>query len=303
MPLPSLPEPPGLWRRLAALTRCLPAVVFLALTLLAGNGIQTLSLVVLPVSRRAFRALNRFLANLWWGWCVLLARHLLGARVVVSGDHVPMRENAIVVLNHQSMADIPLVMALARTKERLGDLKWFVKDPLKWVPGVGWGMAFLDCLFVKRDWAKDRDSIERTFRRLLTDRVPVWLVTFSEGTRLTPTKLLRSQEFATSRGLDPLRHLLLPRPRGFAAAVEGLREHVDAVYDVTIGYVDGVPSLWQYVQGFAAVTHLHVRRFPITELADDSEALKQWLIERFQEKDDLLQGFYDTGAFPEATRA
>ena len=89
------------------------------------------------------------------------ARRVHGIHAVVTGDAVPPRENAIVVANHQQMPDITFLMMWAREKDRLGDLKWVVKDVIKYVPGVGWGMAFIDCVFVKRDWTADRASIER----------------------------------------------------------------------------------------------------------------------------------------------
>ena len=41
---------------------------------------------------------------------------------------------------------------------------------------------------------------------------------------MTPAKLKASQEFATSRGIQPLKHHLLPRPKGFAVTVQGLKD-------------------------------------------------------------------------------
>ena len=61
------------------------------------------------------------------------------------------------------MADITFLMDFAYRKGRLGDMKWMVKDIIKYVPGVGWGMLFLDCIFVKRDWTTDKESIRKTF--------------------------------------------------------------------------------------------------------------------------------------------
>ena len=66
---------------------------------------------------------------------------------------------------------------------------------------------------------------------------------------------------------------------------------------MTIGYVDGVPSLWQYARGLARCAHMHVRRYPIGELPESDEALARWLHERFAEKDERLGRFYETGAF------
>ncbi len=64
----------------------------------------------------------------------------------------------------------------------------------------------------------------------------------------------------------PPRHVLLPRARGFVASVQGLGGHVAAVYDVTIGYVDGLPSLWQWAKGQMREVHIHVRRHALTDL-------------------------------------
>ena len=129
--------------------------------------------------------------------------------------------------------------------------------------------------------------------------VPVHLVSFVEGTRLTLPKLEAAKEYARSRGLREPLHTLVPRTKGFVASVEGLRSHIAAVYDITIGYEDGVPSLWQYIKGLVSRIHVHVRRFPVAELPVSSDDLKQWLLDRWHEKDELLEHFYQNGAFPE----
>ncbi len=298
MPQLPLKEPPGVAARLRTIAVAIPVTVVGFSTLLAFNVLQTASLVLLPLSRRLFRRFNRWCANTWWGWCVSLAHRLNGTALVITGDVVPPRENAIVLANHQQMPDITTIMTFARTKDRLGDLKFFVKKALKWVPGIGWGMQFLSCLFVDRDWTADRRRIQRTFATLVEERLPMWLVTFVEGTRATPEKIARSQSFARERGFDLLEHVLTPRTRGFTAAVQGLGEHVTAVYDLTIGYAEGVPTLWQYIKGSVRRIHLHVRRFPVDELPALEEELAAWLRQRFAEKDRLLAHFYATGSFP-----
>jgi 1-acyl-sn-glycerol-3-phosphate acyltransferase len=300
MPLPPLREPmSGLrWVSSTLSAACLATVLFGAVML--ANSVQMSSLLVWPFSRRAFRRINRTCADRWWALCVAGGRWTHGIDVVLTGDDVPVGENVMVVCNHQSMPDITFLMFLAIAKRRLGDMKYFVKKQLAWVPGVGWGMLFLDCIFVARDWASDADTIRQTFARINDGKVPIWLISFSEGTRMTARKLAAAQAFARERGLREPRHVLVPRPKGFTASVEGLRNHLDAVYDVTIGYVDAVPSLWQYARGLAPRAHLHVRRYPICDLPEGSEALDGWLRERFYEKDDLLEGYYQSGSFPES---
>ena len=277
------------------------ALVALGFTsLLPINLLQLVSLVLLPFSREAFRAVNRWLADFWWGLCVSAADQLYRVQVIFTGDDVPMRENALLVANHQQMPDIPAIMKFARTKDRLGDLKFFVKKQLKWVPGMGWGMQFLDCLFIDRDWTADREAIRKTFAHLVDGKVPLYLVSFVEGTRLTLRKLEAAREYALAHDLRPPTHTLVPRSKGFEASVEGLRSHIDAVYDLSIGYEVGVPTLWQYLEGLARRIHVHVRRFPVDDLPDSAAGLRRWLLERWHEKDELLEHFYVSGSFPEA---
>lgn len=296
MPLPPL-RPRSTWlREVGKSVRGAVVAVSLVGSLLAINLLQTSSLALRPFSRRSFRRVNRWSADRFWGWCARTTLSLHRTRVVISGDALPADENAVLIANHQSMTDVQALFLLARRERRLGDLKWFVKSSLKYVPGVGWGMAFLDCLFVKRDWTADRRRIERTFHRVTSGRVPLWLISFSEGTRLSAEKLAHARRYAAEHALAVPRHVLLPRAKGFVASVTGLRGHVSAVYDVTIGYVDGLPTLWQWAKGEMREVHLHVRRYALDELPAAPEALADWLRDRFVEKDERLDRFYAAGS-------
>jgi len=270
---------------------------WLITTLLCLNMVQTMSLVVFPFSQRIFRAANRWMANTWWSFLVYVVERKSKLKVTFWGEKVPERENAIVISNHQCMSDIPSLMTLAIRKYRIGDLKFFVKDILKYVPGVGWGMLFLDCLFVKRDWLKDKSSIKNTFSAIRTHSVPIWLVSFLEGTRITASKLKSSQAFAKKQGLWQPSHVLIPRTKGFVASIEGLRDHVHAIYDLTIGYPDGIPSLMQSIMGLVPALHIHVRRTDIKDLPEDADSLSEWVLETFRSKDNLMAHFHEFGVF------
>lgn len=272
--------------------------VFLAVSLLAANLFQMSSLVILPFSRRKFRAFNRFCADTWWGWCVIYAERFQRVHVVITGDPIPRNENAVVVANHRDYSDIVMLLCLGARKSRLGDMKWFVKDVLKYVPGVGWGMLFLDCIFVKRNWTADRESVEGTFAKVKEQNIPIWLVSFLEGTRMTAGKLERSRRYMARLNLRPTDHVMIPRTKGFVASVRGLGGHIQAVYDVTIAHEGPVMKLWELLKGDPRNVHLHVRRFPVRDLPGDDSLLAAWAIALFAEKESLLQQFHETGAFP-----
>lgn len=298
MPLPPLPHHRSLFSRCWGWFKAIVATSCLLSVLLLLNVLQTLSVVLILFSHTWFRAFNRWCANFWWGWCVRWSRWY-GTKVHFYGDSLPAKESVLLVSNHQEMSDILALFFLAQAKERLGDLKFYAKDILKYVPGVGWGMLFLDCIFVKRNWTADRDHITATFAKIIRHNIPLWLVSFVEGTRVRPAKLEASRRFAQQQGLTPLRHVLIPRTKGFVATVIGLRNQADAVYDVTIGYEEGVPTLWQWSQGRVQSVHIHVKRFPMATLPEDETELADWLMARFVEKDQLLDQYYRDGAFPD----
>lgn len=298
MPLEPLKAPDSPVERIRGVLRCTVAFSFLLPTLFGFNLLQMSWLLIKPFSPKTFRALNRWGANVWWGWCDRWVEYNHKIHVEITGDDVPKAENAIVLPNHQEMSDIPTIFRFARKKDRLGDLKWFVKDILKYVPGVGWGMVFLDCLFIKRDWTSDKDKIKAVFQNVITNNVPLWIITFPEGTRVKPHKIEASQKYAEKRNLPKLKHVLLPRTKGFVATCEGLRGHVEAVYDLTIGYTKGVPTIIQFAKGYTRLIHLHVRRFKLDDLPTDPVALSEWLVNLFEQKDQLLDDFYKNGSFP-----
>lgn len=262
------------------------------------NPIQMLSVLLYPFSRKAFREVNRWCARSIWGLWVIMAEIQNRIQLRFYGDAVPPRENALLLPNHQSMADVMVLLCFGWRCGRLGDMKWFVKEAIKHVPGPGWGMRFLDCIFVKRDWAQDKDGIERLFSKYKAEQIPVFLVSFLEGTRLTKNKLEGARKFAEERNLHVPSATLVPRTKGLVASLIGLRTHLDAVYDLTIAYEQPTPTLADCFAQKVKRVDIHVRRFPIDSLPQDEEAIVQWAYERFKEKDELLAYFRKEGRFP-----
>ncbi|GMI26620.1 hypothetical protein TeGR_g12386, partial [Tetraparma gracilis] len=232
---------------------------------------------------------------------IIWGSYSVGVRPVFSGDEL-RSEGAFLMANHQTMADCNIIFFVANKMKKLNSLKWFVKSSIRFLPGVGFALHFLDVIFVKRNWTQDKRTIERTFANLKKSKIKPVIVIFPEGTRQTAKKFKEARAFTVSRNMEPLRHLMHPRPRGFVATVTNMRDSLDSVVDVTIGFPEqGLPSLWQWFQGIGAKnTCIHCRRFPIADLPlDDEEALKRWLFGRFKEKDELLDRLYRTGSFEE----
>jgi len=285
---------PWFLRSLAGLTMGALSFGFLVFIV---NPLQMLSIVLLPISKPAFRAFNRACASAVWGWWVWMAYTQNRIDVRITGDPLPKGENALLISNHQTIADVMVLMCLGSKVGRLPDMKWFVKDMMQYVPGPGWGMRFLDCIFVARNWARDQANIERLFSRYARNHIPVLVVSFLEGTRRTPAKLAKSQEYARTQSLPVPQHTLVPRTKGFAATVQGLRDHLDAVYDVTIAYPGRVPSLVDCFACRVERVEIRFRRYTIDRLPVTPEGLADWAHARFTEKDVALATFQDDQRF------
>ncbi len=262
-----------------------PLWVFVAFTpLIAANLLQTASLVLLPVSRPLFHRVNMVIATAVWSWWRVIVEKIHGTRLVVMGDALPPGESAVVFANHQSMADIVVLLNMALPMGRVTDMRWMVKASMRFVPFLGWAMLSLDFLFVKRDWSKDRARILGTFERLRGKAEPVWLVLFPEGTRKTPEKHAASMRQAAKLGYPATKRVMLPRPKGFAAALQGLSGKVQAVYGITVVYPgEAAPTLVQLFSGAVPEIRLIVKRYPIAELPTDAAEVARWLTAEFQE--------------------
>merc|ERR1712071_102114 len=135
---------------------------------------------------------------------------------------------------------------------------------------------------------------------------PVWLVLFPEGTRFSPAKHQASEQFAKKAGLPPLQHHLQPRTKGFsfvAATVD--RSKVKAVLDITLVESNSpVPfSLASVQSGQPAEGSILMRRIPMDSVPSDPEASAAWLLQFWQEKDQLKETFLTTGSFGPSYRA
>lgn len=122
------------------------------------------------------------------------------------------------------------------------------------------------------------------------------------GTRITDKKVKESQDFAKKKDLPVLKNVLLPRKKGFMATMKGLRNSVDAVYDMTVVYGDGKsyrPALSDLVLRRGFDIHLHVRRYPIKDIPQNEEELDKWLNKVWQAKDDAVEYLLKNGKFPD----
>jgi len=283
----------SLWTVLFVLVNTIPPVtvtMLSALILLPLLGWYDMKLVV---------RLNCIIADwLWWMMGTGIEKYGR-SKYHFYGDKIPMRENAFLISNHLTILDWAFLFSVAGRRGRLGALKFFAKKSIAWVPGFGWGLFLLDSLLISRNWLADQSLINNTFAKLRSRRLPFWVVSFLEGTRLTPSKLKASQEYAKKKDLPHLNNVLLPRTKGFIATITSLRDEFDAVYDLTYAYEGNkTPTITDLAMRRIPDLHFYVRRYPISEMPTDEKGLADWCMRIWTEKDALIDEFKATGSFP-----
>lgn len=242
--------------------------------------------------------------------------------------HFP--ERVICIANHQLYTDWLYLWWAAYTNDPTmhGHIYIILKESLKWVPLIGPAMILYDFIYMARKWSKDEARMryhlhqlnERHSGPLAVSSTggkqldPMWLLLFPEGTNLSKDTRRESAEFSEKRKFPDFRHVIIPRTKGFQLCLQELRGSVEWIYDCTIAY-EGVPPGGYgseiftlrsvYFQGRPPTSvNMHWRRFRIADLpVDDHDAMFTWIMDRWREKDDLIEAFMREGKFPANTAA
>lgn len=131
-----------------------------------------------------------------------------------------------------------------------GHLYIILKESLKYIPVLGWGMMLYGFIFLSRKWSTDKERFQHRLRKLSTSHSgplsgsngldPMWLLIFPEGTNLSKNGRASSKKWAEKNQIEDLRHALLPRSTGLSFCLQELQGSVDYLYDCTMAY-EGVP--------------------------------------------------------------
>ncbi|XP_021738566.1 probable 1-acyl-sn-glycerol-3-phosphate acyltransferase 5 [Chenopodium quinoa] len=277
---------------------CLLVLISTAFMMLVYIGFVT-AVIVRLFSVRYSRKLTSVVFASWLALWPFLFEKINKTKVVFSGVTVPDKERILLLANHRTEVDWMYIWDLALRKGSLGYIKYVLKSSLMNLPVFGWAFQILEFIPVHRKWEIDEPIMHKMLSTLKDPQDPLWLAIFPEGTDFTEQKSIRSQKYAADHGLPILTNVLLPKTKGFFACMEELRNSLDAVYDVTIGYKPRCPFFLDNVFGInPSEVHIHIRRLSISNIPDSEEELGIWLMDTFCLKDKLLSEFYSKGHFP-----
>lgn len=196
------------------------------------------------------RVLHAFICR----WTFQYLRLFPSWRVAVTGRELLPPGPAVLVANHQSMADVVAMMGLYHP------FKFVSKASLFRVPLVGWLMTLARYVSIERGKPKSTQQMMEDCRRWLRRGMAVLL--FPEGTYGTGGKLL-------------------PFKRG--AFVLAIEEKVPVVPVVLVGTTDLIEGDGPWMSPRARIRIQAMPPIPVEELGDDPAALAARVRARFEE--------------------
>nr|XP_046210229.1 1-acyl-sn-glycerol-3-phosphate acyltransferase epsilon-like isoform X2 [Oncorhynchus gorbuscha] len=292
-----------------------PAVVMLGTApvyVLSWGACRVLT-AVLP--SRLYRRMDDHLYNIYQSLVLFFFENYTGVEIVIYGDVPKKKENVVYLSNHQC-TDWIIADMLAIRQKALGHVRYVLKDGLKWLPLYGWYFSQHGGVYVKRSSKFDEKAMKKKLLSQAVLGTPMYLVIFPEGTRYNPElkKMISdSQDFATKEGLAALDHVLTPRMKASHVAIETMRDHLDAVYDITVVYEatrgkssdrQPAPTMPEFLCKESPRVHIHFERVDMKEIPLESVFFRGWLHKRFEIKDQMLTAFYESedpdkkGKFP-----
>ena len=218
-------------------------------------------------------------------------------------------ERMILIANHQIYTDWLYLWWIGYTAGMHGRIYVVLKESLKRIPVIGWGMQFAQFIFLKRKWEQDKPRMAAHLQKFNNPKDPMWLMMFPEGTNLADSTREASKQWAVKNGIKDMQHTLLPRSTGLHFILQELQTTVDYVYDCTIAY-EGVKR-GEFAQDIFTVgasyfggrppksVNMYWRRFKVSQIPlKDPKKFEIWLRQRWTEKDKFIEDYLCTGRLP-----
>nr|CAI5828633.1 unnamed protein product [Callosobruchus analis] len=229
--------------------------------------------------------------------------------VVEVGDDISdcLEEKTLIIANHQSTADVPLLFACFNPKKNvLPNIMWIMDSLFKYT-NFGIVSVLHKDFFIMSGKAKRDQSLQHLVKHIMDAYVPLkrkWMVLFPEGGFLRKRKAV-SQKYAEKMNLPKLENVSLPRVGAMQVIMDTIGPNssfnnnanmtattgnnstarLQYVLDITIAYPNGWPiDLSHIVFGNRqpCQTVIFYRVYHAKEVPHNPENLTQWLYDRWQ---------------------
>jgi lysocardiolipin and lysophospholipid acyltransferase len=209
----------------------------------------------MSLTKRSFAITTTVMTNIWSPTTIRISGDASVAAELIptagGGVRFDFPERIVLIANHQIYTDWLYLwwVAYANQPGTHGHFYIILKESLKYIPIIGWGMMFYSFIFMSRKMATDQPRLAYRLKKLCQTKTdpagksyldPMWLLLFPEGTNLSGNGRVKSANWAKKNGLKDAEHVMLPRSTGSFFCLNELKSTVEYVYDCTVAY-EGIP--------------------------------------------------------------
>ncbi|VEN45043.1 unnamed protein product [Callosobruchus maculatus] len=250
--------------------------------------------------------LYRYLTDLFFTCWQLYPTKLCNCSFQVTGDPIYTEETSILLMNHRTRTDWnffwPTLYHSTIGRGKMSySTKLVLKDGIRLIPGAGWIMQMSNFIYLKRKWQEDKDTLQTYINYVSDIRYKHSILLFPEGTDMSEKTKMQSDIYAITHNKQKFDYVLHPKPSGFIHLTRQLllNGNLDAVYDVTLIYPDQIPQseLFLLTGRFPKQVKVHLIRYPKEVLPKTEETLREFLEQRWQEKEMNIREYHTTGNF------
>lgn len=206
--------------------------------------------------------------------------------ILVTGDQI-LPESAIVISNHQSVADYLLLVYLSRTCGTIHpQTNFFTWYSLWRVPTI---KTLLNMFRCDENWELSKSWTDLIFKRVVTSEAPEWIVLFPEVNILTPATSYLQNLQSEKYYLPKFTEVLYPRFSGLQNASRALNitssEKFSKLYDLSINYSHKVSLLAIFSNAKSIEVKIHVRARNLNRFPQKRAKIEKWLEKVWIEKE------------------
>lgn len=206
-------------------------------------------------------------------------------------------EHCFIIPNHSYEFDWVVILQMIEKLGGIGNTRIFAKKSIKNFPMIGWVIQLSEYPLLHRSFEKDQKVIEESIQKYLTHMRSSWIWMNPEGTRFTKARYDESVKFCNERKIQPFKHHLFPRSKGFCLSIPILKKFkCPALYNVQLAFENNAevqPSIKNLLMGKTFKVHIYIERIPI----DEVEPTFEFLCDFYKKKDALHEHFLQNGNF------
>lgn len=206
--------------------------------------------------------------------------------LVVTGDPI-IPESAIVICNHQSLADYLLLVHISRSCGTIHpQANFFTWFSLWRVPTIKTLFNMFRC---DENWELSKSWSDEIFKRIMVSEAPEWVILFPEVNIFTPATSYLQNLQSEKYFLPKFTEVLYPRFSGLQNTVQALDIATSVkftrLYDITINYDHQISLLAIFSNAKPINVKVHVKARNLNRFPHKRAKVEKWLEKTWMEKE------------------